>query len=116
MLWLTIATTALFLTADLSRLKDPRNATLIALAGWTLLVSATLIWARAGRSWGRFLRKLARIAVVALVAASVLLAYLLRSRVLEAGTHIDAVYTWVSLRGVFALRNPVTLVARTPSY
>jgi hypothetical protein len=116
MLWLTIATTALFLTADLSRLKSPRNATLIALAGWTLLVSATLIWARAGTSWGRFWSKLARIAVLALVAASVLLAYLLHSRVLEAGTHVDAVWTWIALRWVFALSNPVTLVARTPSY
>jgi hypothetical protein len=76
-----------------------------------LLVPATLIWARDGASLGRLWRKLARIAVLALVAASVLLVYLLHARLLEAGTHVDAVYSWIGLRWVFELNNPVTLVA-----
>src|SRR5262249_11276456 len=35
---------------------------------------------------------------------------------LEAGTHVDAVYTWLGLRWAFALGNPITLIGRTPSY
>jgi hypothetical protein len=113
---LAVATTALFLTAELLRISRPQSATLIALAGWILLVAATVIWMRAGRPRRHFWGKVARVAVLAAVAAAVLLLYLRHSRVLEAGTHVDAVYTWIGLRWVFELRNPVTLVGRTPSY
>jgi hypothetical protein len=113
---LAIATTALFLSADLTRGRLPRVATLLAVAGWASLSTAAMVWMRAGASRSRFWRKIARIVLLALVAAPVLLAYLWHSRVLEAGTHVDAVYTWIGLRWVFRLANPVTLVGRTPSY
>ena len=113
---LGIATAALFFAADVLRGSRPRDATLVSLGGWVLLGAATVIWARAGRPWGRFWRATARVAVLALVAAAVLLMYLERSQVLEAGTHVDAVYTWIGLGWAFALDNPITFVGRTPSY
>jgi hypothetical protein len=113
---LGLGTAAFFLAADLLRRSGPRAATLIALAGWVLLGAATLIWMRARRPWGRLARRAARVAVLGVVAAAVLLAYLRHSHVLEAGTHVDAVYTWIGMGWVFSLDNPITLVGRTPSY
>jgi hypothetical protein len=113
---LALATTALFLTAELLRTSRPQSATLLALVGWGSLVAATLIWMRGGSSRARFWGKIARVAVLTLFAAAVLLIYFWHSHVLEAGTHVDAVYTWIGLRWVFALANPITLVGRTPSY
>jgi hypothetical protein len=109
-------TAVLFLAADVLRGSRPHAATLISLAGWVLLGAATLSWARAGRPWGRLWRRAARVAVLAVVAAAVLLVYLEHSHVLEAGTNVDAVYTWIGLSWVFALDNPITFVGRTPSY
>ena len=109
-------TAVLFLAADVLRGSRPHAATLISLAGWVLLGAATLSWARAGTPWGRVWRTAVRVAALAPVAAAVLLVYLRHSHVLEAGTHVDAVYTWIGLGWVFALDNPITLVGRTPSY
>ena len=113
---LALATTTLFLAADLTRGSLPGVATLLAIVGWALLSTAAVRWARAGASWSVFSRRVARIAVLALVAAVVLLGYLRHSHVLAAGTHVDAVFTWIGMRWVFALNNPVTLVGDTPSY
>jgi hypothetical protein len=109
-------TAVLFLAADVLRGSRPHAATLISLAGWVMLGAATLSWARVGRPWGRLWQRAARVAVLAVVAASVLLVYLEHSHVLEAGTNVDAIYTWIGLGWVFALDNPITFVGRTPSY
>src|SRR4029450_11657489 len=112
------ATMALFLVADLLRgsrpglpsmvLIRPREATLASLAGWVVLGAAALTWARAGSPWRRFWRQMARVAVLAVIAASVLLVYFRHSHVLEAGTHVDAVWTWIGLSRTLSLENPIT--------
>jgi hypothetical protein len=113
---LVTATTVLFFIADLLRGSRPREATIAALCGWVLLGAATLVWARGDQPWRLFWRTIGRTAVLALVAAAVLLVYLQHSHVLEAGTHVDAVQTWIGLEWVLTLDNPITLVGRTPSY
>jgi len=109
-------TTACFIAADVLRGTRVRAATAASLAGWVLLLATTLSWARAGMSRARFSGIVARVLVLAGVAAGVLLAYLERSHVLEAGTHVDAVYTWVGLQWALALNNPITFIGSTPSY
>jgi len=109
-------TTACFVAADLLRDVRVREATAVSLVGWVLLLLGTLSWARAGRPRARFVRALARVGALAGVAAVVLLAYLVRSRLLDAGTHVDVVYTWIGLGWALALNNPITFVGSTPSY
>jgi hypothetical protein len=110
---LTIAT---FLAADLLRASRVRDAAAASLAGWVLLLVTWLAWARRGRPRALFRRHVARVAWLTAVAAAVLLAYVVRSHVLDAGTHVDAVYTWIGLQWALRLSNPITFVGNTPSY
>jgi hypothetical protein len=106
----------LFGAADALRTADVRTATLLSMGGWVAFGVLFLAWAWAGVESGAALRQCGRLAALTLVAFAVLLAYYLRSRLIETGPHTDAVFTYQGLRSFLALENPITFAGRTPSY
>jgi hypothetical protein len=105
------------LAADIfKRAVRLREATICSMIAWTLLLVAFLQWAWLGRGLRAALRDLARIAVLTLVAGVVLYLYFVRSGSIDAGTHVDAVYSYIGLTWFLDLQNPITFVAPNPSY
>jgi hypothetical protein len=106
----------LFGAADVLRTSDVRTATLLSMGGWLAFGVLFAGWAWQGVDAGAALRQSARIAALTLVSFAVLSAYYVRSRMIEAGPHTDAVFTFIGLRSFLELENPITFVGRTPSY
>src|SRR5262245_3627800 len=93
-----------------------REATICSMVAWALLLGAFLYWAWLGRGWRAALGKLARVALLTLVAGSVLFFYFARSETLDAGVNTDAVYSYIGLTWFTELQNPITFVAPNVSY
>ncbi|HJQ82694.1 MAG TPA: hypothetical protein VKA21_01355 [Candidatus Binatia bacterium] len=107
---------AAFAGAEILRTTHARAATALSLAGWVLFLLFGLAWAWERGGWRDGLRTLGRLAVLTPVAFGVLYLYYVRSRTLEAGVHVDAVYTYVGLEWVFEWPTPLTYAGRTFSY
>jgi hypothetical protein len=107
---------ATFLLAELLRSSHPAGATVAALVGWGLFAVVLVRWAVGGDSPARRRSWVLRVAALTIVSTCVLLLYLLRSGVVAAGPHVDAVYTYRGAEWLLALDNPITFAARTPSY
>jgi hypothetical protein len=101
---------------ELARLVQPERATIASMVGWVLLVAMTLRWLRDDRGWRVVAERLARITLLAGAAFVVLYLYYAHSHVVEAGVHVDLVYTYVGLEWFIGLHNPITFGARTFSY
>jgi hypothetical protein len=107
----------LILVAEiLKKAAHQREATICSMVAWALLLGAFLYWAWLGRGWRAALGELARVTLLTLVAGSVLYFYFARSESLDAGVHVDAVYSYVGLTWFTELRNPITFVAPNLSY
>ena len=107
---------AAFAAADVLRTSDVRTATLLSMGGWLAFLVLFLAWAWRGVGAGAALRQGGRIAALTLVSFAVLWAYYLRSGVIQAGPHTDAVFTYLGLRSFAHLENPITFAGRTLSY
>jgi hypothetical protein len=107
---------AAFLAAELLRPTDLRSATVTAMVGWLLLGAVAMRWARGRSQWRTMFRSIGRVALLTVTSAAVLTAYLLRSQVIDAGSHVDATYTFRGARWFLELDNPITFATRTPSY
>jgi hypothetical protein len=114
--WLGLPVVACMLAADLERATDLRLATELSMAGWALLLVQVAWWTRDGDEWGAAAAWLGRVAVAAVPAFVTLYAFYVHSRTLEAGVHVDAVYTYVGLQWFFELHNPITFAGSTYSY
>src|SRR5262245_48551532 len=107
----------LILVAEiLKKAAHQREATICSMVAWALLLGAFLYWAWLGRGWRAALGKLARVALLTLVAGSVLFFYFARSETLDAGVNTDAVYSYIGLTWFTELQNPITFVAPNVSY
>lgn len=105
-----------FAAADVLRTSAVRTATLCSMVGWLAFGVLFLAWAWRGMDARAALRQGGRIATLTGVAFAVLFAYYLRSGLIDAGPHTDAVFTYLGARSFLRLENPITFAGRTPSY
>jgi hypothetical protein len=113
---MAVVTLACVATADWLRTRDVRTATIATIAAWVALSMQVVLWVGDGTSRRAALAGLARLSSSALVSAAVLLLYLKRSGVQDAGVHVDAVYTFLGAGSFLELAEPITAVGLTPSY
>jgi hypothetical protein len=106
----------LFGAADVLRTSAVRTATVLSMGGWLAFAVLFLAWAWRGMDVRAALGQSGRIATLTAVAFAVLLAYYLRSGLIDAGPHTDAVFTFLGLRSFVRLENPITFAGRTPSF
>ncbi len=111
-----VALLVLFGAADLLRTSAVQAATLLSMGGWLAFAVLFLAWAWRGMDARAALRQSGRIATLTIVGFAVLLGYYLRSGLIDAGPHTDAVFTFLGLRSFVRLENPITFAGRTPSY
>ncbi|HLK11355.1 MAG TPA: hypothetical protein VKW76_08235 [Candidatus Binatia bacterium] len=105
-----------FLVAELLRTPHGVAATRISMAAWLLYLLSVIWWLRGRSGWAAFLKRSARVGLLGSSAFCVLFLYYHHSRVLDAGVHVDAAYTFLGLRWFVDSRNPITFVGATPSY
>jgi hypothetical protein len=115
-LWLLVPLLATFLAAEILRDSHPGEATALSMLAWLVFLACGLAWAFERSGWRAGLRTLARLAILTAASSAVLWAYYLRSHLLDAGVHVDSVYTYVGLERFLRFEGPITFAGRTPSY
>jgi hypothetical protein len=114
--WLSVPALACMLGADLCRTGNATTATELSMAGWVFFVAQIACWTRGNDGWRTTCAWLLRVLLVAVAAFATLYLYYARARYLEAGVHVDVVYTYIGLQWFLELHNPITFAGQTISY
>lgn len=115
-LGLVLVLLAAFSLAELARYTDPVHGTVMSMAGWVAFAALFLLWLWEDCGLRVGLRRLARLAVLTLVAFGVLYLYYRRSQLLDIGIEVDATFTYLGVEWFTALDNPITFAGRTTSF
>lgn len=114
--WLAVPALACMLGADLWRPRNVATATELSMAGWVVFVAQVAWWTRGDDGWRATCAWFGRVLLVAVPVLATLYLYYVRSHYLDAGVHVDVVFTYMGLQWFFELHNPITFAGGTPSY
>ncbi|TMD14550.1 MAG: hypothetical protein E6I96_09135, partial [Chloroflexi bacterium] len=104
--WLAVPALACMLGADLWRPRNVATATELSMAGWVVFVAQVAWWTRGDDGWRATCAWFGRVLLVAVPVLATLYLYYVRSHYLDAGVHVDVVFTYMGLQWFFELHNP----------